>query len=158
MRVSFHRLVKFSTIKYPTHRPVDSTMGFDCEHLRIESIGGARVISLNRPKALNALNISMIDTISNALSKWEKSPECRMVIIRGCGETKAFCSGGDILNIALLKGKLSEQLAFFSREYRLNHQIATFSKPILCILDGYTSKTIHNRSGWWCRSLNSWYI
>ncbi|RXM37279.1 3-hydroxyisobutyryl-CoA hydrolase, mitochondrial [Acipenser ruthenus] len=61
----------------------------------LERSGCAGVITLNRPKALNALNLSMIRQIYPQLKKWEKDPETSIVIIKGTGG-KAFCAGGDI--------------------------------------------------------------
>ncbi|XP_045432195.1 3-hydroxyisobutyryl-CoA hydrolase, mitochondrial isoform X2 [Pipistrellus kuhlii] len=61
----------------------------------LERRGCAGVITLNRPKALNALNLSMIRQIYPQLKKWEQDPQTYLIIIKGAGE-KAFCAGGDI--------------------------------------------------------------
>ncbi|OAD56782.1 3-hydroxyisobutyryl-CoA hydrolase, mitochondrial, partial [Eufriesea mexicana] len=61
-----------------------------------KDIGNKGVITLNRPKALNALNLSMVEKIYPVLKRWELSKE--LVIIEGAGE-KAFCAGGDVKSI-----------------------------------------------------------
>ena len=57
------------------------------------------LITLNRPKALNALNLPMAQAIYSQLKEWENS--LNLVIIEGSGE-KAFCAGGDIRTITSL--------------------------------------------------------
>jgi 3-hydroxyisobutyryl-CoA hydrolase len=69
------------------------------------------IITLNRPKALNALNVSMIRKIYPAMKKWEQ--EMSMVIMKGTGE-KAFCAGGDVRALAEagLKGDHTGKIFF----------------------------------------------
>ena len=131
---------RFFGIKYPFYSPNNPPMPCDSPYISVDSLGGARILTLDRPKALNALDLSMIESISSALSFWERSPECRVVILKSPFGSRAFCAGGDILHIALSRRKPKEQLNFFTKEYSLNHQIGTYSKPIVSILDGYTSK------------------
>uniref|UniRef100_A0A8C3VCB8 3-hydroxyisobutyryl-CoA hydrolase n=1 Tax=Catharus ustulatus TaxID=91951 RepID=A0A8C3VCB8_CATUS len=61
----------------------------------LEKKGGAGIITLNRPKALNALNLPMIQQIYPQIKTWEQDPETFLIIIKGTGG-KAFCAGGDI--------------------------------------------------------------
>ncbi|XP_053804261.1 3-hydroxyisobutyryl-CoA hydrolase, mitochondrial isoform X3 [Vidua chalybeata] len=61
----------------------------------LEKKGAAGIITLNRPKALNALNLSMIQQIYPQIKTWEQDPETFLIIIKGTGG-KAFCAGGDI--------------------------------------------------------------
>uniref|UniRef100_S4RRB6 3-hydroxyisobutyryl-CoA hydrolase n=1 Tax=Petromyzon marinus TaxID=7757 RepID=S4RRB6_PETMA len=100
--------------------------------------GCAGVALLNRPRVLNALNISMIRHILPQLKKWEEDPATSMVIIKGAGE-KAFCAGGDIRAV-MEAGKRGDSLAkdFFREEYILNHAIGTFKKPYVALIDGIT--------------------
>ncbi|XP_035250358.1 3-hydroxyisobutyryl-CoA hydrolase, mitochondrial isoform X2 [Anguilla anguilla] len=104
----------------------------------LERVGNAGVITLNRPKALNALNLSMIRHIYPQLRNWEKDPEPHLVIIKGAG-AKAFCAGGDIRAVTEA-GKLGESLAqdFFREEYILNNAIGTYQKPYVALIDGIT--------------------
>lgn len=75
------------------------------------------MIVLNRPKTLNAINLSMVQKIHSTLKQWESSK--KLVIIEGVGE-KAFCAGGDVKSIVLAlnepKGELQGE-EFFKTEY-----------------------------------------
>uniref|UniRef100_A0A668A144 3-hydroxyisobutyryl-CoA hydrolase n=1 Tax=Myripristis murdjan TaxID=586833 RepID=A0A668A144_9TELE len=104
----------------------------------MEKVGNAGVITLNRPKVLNALNLPMIRHIYPQLKKWEKDDETDLVIIKGAGG-KAFCAGGDIRAVTEA-GKVGDPLAqdFFREEYILNHAIGTCKKPYIALIDGIT--------------------
>ena len=99
--------------------------------------GRAGRILLNRPKALNALNLTMIRAISHALQVWHDDPHVHLVVIEGTGE-RAFCAGGDIraLRDNQLGGHRPAVDAFFTEEYALNHLIATYPKPYVALIDG----------------------
>jgi enoyl-CoA hydratase/carnithine racemase len=60
-----------------------------------------KMILLNRPKALNALNLPMVRTMYKQMLEWQDSLQIQMVIIKGAGE-KAFCAGGDVLGIIVV--------------------------------------------------------
>lgn len=93
-------------------------------------------ITLNRPKALNALTHDMVSAISARLTAWQDDPGVRAVVLDGAGE-RGLCAGGDIRSIyedARSGGTAS--LAFWADEYRLNAQIAAYPKPYLAIMDG----------------------
>ncbi|KAJ7416193.1 3-hydroxyisobutyryl-CoA hydrolase, mitochondrial [Willisornis vidua] len=104
----------------------------------LEKRGCAGVITLNRPKALNALNLSMIQQIYPQLKTWEQDPETFLIIIKGTGG-KAFCAGGDIRAITEA-GKVGDKLTqdFFRGEYRLNNAVGTCKKPYVALIDGIT--------------------
>ncbi|XP_064308078.1 3-hydroxyisobutyryl-CoA hydrolase, mitochondrial isoform X1 [Phalacrocorax carbo] len=104
----------------------------------LENRGGAGIITLNRPKALNALNFSMIKQIYPQIKTWEQDPETFLIIIKGTGG-KAFCAGGDIKAIADA-GKVGDRLTkdFFREEYILNNAIGTCKKPYVALIDGIT--------------------
>ncbi|KAM6260913.1 3-hydroxyisobutyryl-CoA hydrolase, mitochondrial isoform 1-T1 [Spheniscus humboldti] len=104
----------------------------------LEKRGGAGIITLNRPKALNALNLSMIQQIYPQIKTWEQDPETFLIIIKGTGG-KAFCAGGDIRAITDA-GKVGDRLAqdFFREEYILNNAIGTCKKPYVALIDGIT--------------------
>ncbi|NXK65117.1 HIBCH protein, partial [Sylvietta virens] len=104
----------------------------------LEKKGGAGIITLNRPKALNALNLSMIQQIYPQIKTWEQDPETFLIIIKGTGG-KAFCAGGDIRAITEA-GKVGDKLLqdFFRGEYRLNNAIGTCKKPYVALIDGIT--------------------
>lgn len=103
--------------------------------------GDRASITLNRPKALNALNHAMVLEITARLHDWAGDDAVREVVISGAGE-HAFCAGGDVVGIAkrILAGEVGTGLSanFFREEYRLNRIIRTYPKPYLAILDGIT--------------------
>ncbi|MEM7492396.1 MAG: enoyl-CoA hydratase/isomerase family protein [Pseudomonadota bacterium] len=100
---------------------------------------GVGHISLNRPEALHALNLSMCRTILSALNLWRDDERVRMVLIDHADGTRGFCAGGDIA--MLRRSGMSdgaEARAFFAEEYRMNAAIKAFPKPYLAIMDGVT--------------------
>ncbi|XP_061143511.1 3-hydroxyisobutyryl-CoA hydrolase, mitochondrial [Syngnathus typhle] len=104
----------------------------------MEKVGRAGVITMNRPKVLNALNLTMIRSIYPQLKKWESDSATDLVIIKGAGG-KAFCAGGDIRAITEA-GKVGDPLSqvFFREEYTLNNAIGTCKKPFIAFIDGIT--------------------
>ncbi|XP_036109330.1 3-hydroxyisobutyryl-CoA hydrolase, mitochondrial isoform X2 [Molossus molossus] len=104
----------------------------------LERKGCAGVITLNRPKALNALTLNMIRHIYPQLKKWEQDPETLLIIIKGTGG-KAFCAGGDIVAItenSKTNWKITQD--FFREEYMLNNAIASCQKPYIAFIHGIT--------------------
>lgn len=101
---------------------------------------GVRSIELNRPKKLNSLNGSMARKIIPRLQEWEKSDMAGVVIIKGSG--RAFCAGGDVAALAQWNktGAEGQQKSadYFALEYKLDHLIATYTKPYVAFMDGIT--------------------
>ncbi|XP_062259170.1 3-hydroxyisobutyryl-CoA hydrolase, mitochondrial isoform X2 [Platichthys flesus] len=104
----------------------------------LEKVGRAGVITLNRPKVLNALNLPMIRQIYPQLKTWENDNDTDLVIVKGAGG-KAFCAGGDIRAVTEA-GKVGDPLAqdFFREEYILNEAIGSYRKPYIALIDGIT--------------------
>ncbi|WP_439477750.1 enoyl-CoA hydratase/isomerase family protein [Brevundimonas sp.] len=101
---------------------------------RVDS--GVGRITLNRPKALHALNRVMCEAMTAALLAWREDDGVHSVLIDHAGE-RGFCAGGDIRMIAESgAGDASEARAFFEVEYRLNHLLFEYPKPITAIVDG----------------------
>ncbi len=98
------------------------------------------LITLNRAKALNALSLDMVRSISQVLMAWQNDPRVLAVAMRGMGREGAFgafCAGGDIRffhQAALAGDPLLED--FFTEEYRLNHVIHHYPKACLVFMDG----------------------
>ena len=94
------------------------------------------VATLNAEKSLNALTLDMIRLLDPQLQRWAADPAIACVVLDGAGE-KAFCAGGDVRSLrnAILEhrtpGANPQAQAFFSEEYRLDHRIHTYAKPIL---------------------------
>jgi enoyl-CoA hydratase len=94
-------------------------------------------ILLNRPRALNALDLAMIQACAAILETWRDDPHVHAVVIEGAGD-RAFCAGGDIraLRDAQLSGDRATADQFFAEEYALNTAIATYPKPYIALIDG----------------------
>ncbi|QPC44897.1 enoyl-CoA hydratase/isomerase family protein [Kaustia mangrovi] len=103
-----------------------------------ETRGRAGIVTLNRPKALNALTLDMIREIHPVLERWAGDDRIGHVIVRAAGE-KAFCAGGDIRKLYDW-GREGHAifLRFYWEEYRLNAAIKRFPKPYVALLDGIT--------------------
>ncbi|KAL1654262.1 3-hydroxyisobutyryl-CoA hydrolase [Didymella pomorum] len=101
---------------------------------------GVRSIELNRPKKLNSLDGSMARKIIPRLQEWAKSELAGVVIIKGSG--RAFCAGGDVAKLAQWnkEGAEGQQKScdYFGLEYKLDHLIATYTKPYVAFMDGIT--------------------
>lgn len=94
------------------------------------------IITLNRPKALNALDNSMVKKVYSILKDWEKS--ISFVIVRGSGD-KSFCAGGDVVAVTK-EGSKDPKVgsSFFRHEYKMNYLIGMYKRPYISILDGIT--------------------
>ncbi|QHA02654.1 enoyl-CoA hydratase/isomerase family protein [Streptomyces broussonetiae] len=99
--------------------------------------GRAAHITLNRPKALNALNHEMVRRIDAALTEWEHDPAVQAVVITGAGE-RGLCAGGDIRAVHddARDGDGTASAAFWRDEYHLNARIAHCAKPYVAVMDG----------------------
>lgn len=99
--------------------------------------GAAGRITLNRPKALNALNRVMTDAIAAALGAWRADPQVKHVIIDGAGG-RAFCAGGDIRAVYdMIPTDPEFPRAYWRAEYRLDAMIARYPKPYIALMDGF---------------------
>lgn len=98
---------------------------------------GVGRIVLNRPKALNALDLPMIQAVARALAGFAGDPAVKLVTITGAGG-RAFCAGGDVRAIRAntLAGRFAETEDFFVNEYGTNLAIAEFKKPYVALIDG----------------------
>ncbi|MDB5713067.1 MAG: enoyl-CoA hydratase/isomerase family protein, partial [Sphingomonadales bacterium] len=100
--------------------------------------GSAGQLSLNRPKALHSLTLGMCEAMSAALTGWQDDPAVEAIIVDHA-EGRGFCAGGDIRQIAdgAARGG-ADARRFFLSEYRLNHQLFTYPKPVVSFMDGIT--------------------
>ena len=117
----------------------------------VERCCSAGLITLNRPKALNALNLQMVRDLTEALLAFRDDPTVLLVAIRGTNKVGrpgtpeslfgGFCAGGDIrfFHQAAVSGDTDQLQAledFFTEEYKLNHLIKTYPKPYIAFMDG----------------------
>jgi enoyl-CoA hydratase len=95
-------------------------------------------IRLNRPQAIHALTRDMCTAMIAALLDWRERPEVEAVMLDHA-EGRGFCAGGDVVMLARSgAGDGAEARAFFHEEYRLNHLLFTYAKPIVAFMDGIT--------------------
>jgi enoyl-CoA hydratase len=100
--------------------------------------GGVGRLSLNRPKAIHALNLPMCEAMIAALTAW-RDDDAVLAVIIDHSEGRGFCAGGDIRMLADSGAKDGKEArAFFHTEYRLNHLLFTYSKPVVAFMDGIT--------------------
>ena len=105
-------------------------------HSREDAIGH---VTLNRPKALNALTTGMVEALYDALVDFESDADVAAVVIRGTGN-KAFCAGGDVKAVVQMcqAGEIEDAMRFFRSEYRTNYKIARLNKTYIALMDGIT--------------------
>ena len=111
----------------------------DATEVIVRRDGRAGVLSLNRPRAIHALTLGMVRAMTEALLAWRDDPAVEVVMIDHA-EGRGFCSGGDINLLrasALNDGGVSGR-QFFFEEYRLNHLLFTYGKPVVAFADGIT--------------------
>lgn len=104
-------------------------------------------ISLNRPAALHALNLDMVNAMTAALQGWARDDAVEAIIIDHAPavdgdpkKSRGFCAGGDInmLRTSALTDGGATGRRFFHDEYQLNHLLFTFPKPVVAFMDGIT--------------------
>jgi enoyl-CoA hydratase len=102
-----------------------------------ERRGVAGVVTLNRPRALNAVTLGMVRELKQCLEEWAHDPSIARVVIMAAGE-RAFSAGGDIRQLYGLgvAGRQAEMLAFYRDEYVLNTLIKHYPKPYVALIDG----------------------
>ncbi len=108
----------------------------DGADILFETRGAAGLVTLNRPKALNALTRDMCLAMTAQLGAWARDPVVAVVIVQGAGE-RAFCAGGDIRAL-YESGKAGTpyMLDFYRDEYILNAAIKHYPKPYVALIGG----------------------
>lgn len=111
-------------------------MSADTDEVLVRVERGVGFLTLNRPKAINSLNQTMVTAIDAALAKWANDDDVRAVVVNGAGE-RGLCAGGDVVAIyhsATAGG--AEARRFWFDEYRLNARIGRYPKPYVALMDG----------------------
>jgi enoyl-CoA hydratase/carnithine racemase len=108
----------------------------ESDTLSTEVRNGVGFITLNRPSALNTINIAMVRVMHKALLTWAENASVKAVVVQGSGE-KAFCAGGDVRRVheCITKG-LEEYHVFFKEEFALNEYIYNYPKPYVALMNG----------------------
>ncbi|TQJ30185.1 enoyl-CoA hydratase/isomerase family protein [Microbacterium sp. SLBN-146] len=100
---------------------------------------GVGRLTLNRPRAINALDHGMVQLIDEALDAWEADTDIEIVVLDGAGD-RGLCAGGDVRGLAtqVAAGRAEDAGVFFRAEYALNARIAEYPKPFVALADGVT--------------------
>jgi enoyl-CoA hydratase len=113
----------------------------DTDEILFGREGSLAILTINRPKALNALTLDNYRRIDPALRAWAVDPSVHAVVVRGAGD-RAFCAGGDVRAVYEagrgISGPPDLTDVFFREEYELIQQIHHFPKPYIAIIDGIT--------------------
>jgi enoyl-CoA hydratase len=104
------------------------------EHLLIKISDGIGVLTLNRPKVLNALNAALLSEFDATLQALGEDSSVRAVIVTGAGE-KAFAAGADIEELASVSQSEGQVLA--ERGQRIFSRMETLSKPVIAAINGF---------------------
>jgi enoyl-CoA hydratase len=115
----------------------DETAGADEADILFAPHGAVGLVILNRPRALNALSLAMIQAMHTQLQAWAADHVITRVVVRGAGG-RAFCAGGDVRAIHALAraGRDAEVDAFWHGEYGLDALVQAYPKPIVSLIDG----------------------
>jgi enoyl-CoA hydratase len=109
----------------------------DQSEILFDRRGTAGLVTLNRPKALNAVTLGMVRALRRQLGQWRDDPSITRVVLTAAGG-RAFSAGGDIraLYDDGTGGRHAEMLAFYGEEYQLNTVIKFYPKPYISLIDG----------------------
>jgi enoyl-CoA hydratase len=107
------------------------------DDILFERRGAAGIVTLNRPKALNAVTHAMVLALRAQLDRWANDTAVARVVITAAGD-RAFSAGGDIRALYDLgkAGRHDEALQFWRDEYPLNAAIKNYRKPYIALIDG----------------------
>ena len=102
----------------------------------VRVLGACGRITLNRPRAMNALTLDMVDIMHAALTEWAVDPAIQFILLDGAGD-RGLSAGGDIRAVynAVTEDRRDLAIDFFRREYRLNYLIAQYPKPYVALMD-----------------------
>jgi enoyl-CoA hydratase len=104
------------------------------EHVLLERRGAIGLITINRPKVLNALSVQTLDELREALLELKHDPEVRAVIVTGSGE-KAFVAGADISELVKLSSTEAKDYAL--RGQRVLELVEHLGKPVVASVNGF---------------------
>jgi enoyl-CoA hydratase len=98
--------------------------------------GAAGIVTLDRPRALNALTSAMRAQIASAFATWKSDPQVYAALIVSATE-RAFCAGGDVREMVECgRSRPDEARRMMAAEYALNWQLDCFTKPTISLIDG----------------------
>ncbi|QNA93758.1 MULTISPECIES: enoyl-CoA hydratase/isomerase family protein [unclassified Microbacterium] len=105
----------------------------------VRTEGALGRLTLHRPEAINALDVGMIEILTDTLNVWRDDSDVQIVLLDGAGN-RGMCAGGDVraLHAQIVAGEAERTAEFFRAEYALNAMIAEYPKPIVAFADGIT--------------------
>ncbi|WGY02091.1 enoyl-CoA hydratase/isomerase family protein [Nocardioides sp. QY071] len=108
----------------------------DTDDVRIERLGPVGRIVLDRPRALNAITLGMVERIHAALEEW-RDAGLRAVVVESASD-RAFCAGGDIRRVRenSLAERHDESMRFFETEYAVNALLGSYPVPVVALVGG----------------------
>lgn len=124
----------YSQIRNNTRLITTSKMMRGSDYVLAEEVGDKGVLILNRPKALNALNVEMIQNIFATFEKWQTSKS--MIIVKSNSAPKVFCAGGDVAEVVQATPEYGRKN--FRNGYTGNLMIANMPIPYLALISGVT--------------------
>ncbi len=109
------------------------------DRVLVRTEGALGRLTLQRPEAINALDLGMVQALTAALDAWRTDTDVQIVLLDGAGD-RGFCAGGDVraLHAQIVSGHPESTAEFFRAEYALNAMIAEYPKPIVAFADGIT--------------------
>src|SRR5258708_1228205 len=117
-----------------THRGETTRVTDESDDIVSRVDGGVGFVTLNRPKAINSLNQSMVSGLRAVLTAWERDDAISAVVLSGAGE-RGLCAGGDVVVIyhsARADGVQARR--FWHDEYLMNGQIGRFPKKYVALM------------------------
>ena len=107
------------------------------DEILFDAVGAVGRVTLNRPKALNALTLAMTRQLDARLIDWAADDRIAAVVVEGAGD-RAFCAGGDIRALYASMTTPGDRFSatFYREEYTLNHRIHAYPKPYIALIDG----------------------
>jgi enoyl-CoA hydratase/carnithine racemase len=120
----------------PRGNPAPHPEALHSPDIIVQVRSGVGYITLNRPRALNTLNLTMVRTLHSVLIDWENNDAVKAVVVQGSGE-KAFCAGGDVRIVhEYIAQNHPDYEVFFEEEYALNQYIYHYPKLYIAALHG----------------------
>src|SRR5664280_2568663 len=104
--------------------------------LLIETIGDVARLTLNRPKAMNSLNLAMLAELDRGLAEAEADDKVRVLVITGAGP--AFCAGADLKEVLAGQTLAAGEPDFLDRASQVYGRLRNFAKPVIAALNGVT--------------------
>ena len=107
------------------------------EPVRETLVNNVMHVTIDRPRALNALNRDAVERLHELFQRAERDDAATCYLLRGHG-SRAFCAGGDVRAVRemVVRGDVDGAIAFFNREFALNAALHALRKPSACVWNG----------------------